>query len=56
MVMECRGMVLGSGFLALISDMLKENLELNEVIFTTILSACSQWERLEVFQFVVPGL
>ena len=46
----------GSGSFALISDMLKENLELNEVIFTTILSACSQWERLEVFQFVVPGL
>ncbi|KAL0003761.1 hypothetical protein SO802_011322 [Lithocarpus litseifolius] len=31
----------GSGSLALFSDMLKENLELNEVIFTTILSACS---------------
>ena len=46
----------GSGSLALFSDMLKENLELNEVIFTTILSACSQWEGLEVFQFDVAGL
>lgn len=46
----------GSGSLALFSDMLKENLELNEVIFTTILSACSQWGGLEVFQFDVPGL
>ncbi|KAL0008046.1 hypothetical protein SO802_009548 [Lithocarpus litseifolius] len=31
----------GSGSLALFSDMLKENLEPNELIFTTILSACS---------------
>jgi pentatricopeptide repeat protein len=31
----------GSGSLALFSDMLKKNLEPNEVIFTTILSACS---------------
>ena len=30
----------GSGSLALFSDMLKENLEPNEVIFITILSAC----------------
>ncbi|KAK7851777.1 pentatricopeptide repeat-containing protein [Quercus suber] len=46
----------GSGSLALISDILKENLEPNEVIFTTILSACSQWGGLEVFQFDEPGL
>lgn len=31
----------GSGSLALFSDMLKEELQPNEVIFTTILSACS---------------
>ncbi|KAG6654198.1 pentatricopeptide repeat-containing protein At2g03380, mitochondrial isoform X1 [Carya illinoinensis] len=31
----------GSGSLALFNDMLKEKLEPNEVIFTTILSACS---------------
>lgn len=31
----------GSGSLALFSDMLKENLEPNEVVFTTILTACS---------------
>lgn len=31
----------GSGSIALFKDMLKENLELNEVVFTTILTACS---------------
>ncbi|KAE8666045.1 T-box transcription factor TBX5, putative isoform 1 [Hibiscus syriacus] len=35
-----------SGSLALFSDMIKENLEPNEVIFTTILSACSHTGRL----------
>ncbi|XVE91569.1 hypothetical protein REPUB_Repub01dG0021000 [Reevesia pubescens] len=35
-----------SGSLALFSDMVEENLEPNEVIFTTILSACSHTGRL----------
>ncbi|KAE8657412.1 Pentatricopeptide repeat-containing protein [Hibiscus syriacus] len=35
-----------SGFLALFSDMIKENLEPNEVIFTRILSACTHTGRL----------